>query len=185
MCPTKYLVLNYVSSGFPKEKKKSLYYLKPLRIRLQYLCLDHARSLVSQVLQGSSNINLFSTCKKENQNNKKLNKKNSPANWVEFKAVITCAASVNLPLLDSLWANSPIENYTVISQQTWQTAPKLAFGDEGGREEKRKAKGRAWMSISYFFKKKYEREILKRCLYSYKEKYIYCKLRTRFLKINL
>lgn len=27
-----------------------------------YLCLDHAGSLVSQVLQGSGNINLFSTC---------------------------------------------------------------------------------------------------------------------------
>lgn len=27
-----------------------------------YLCLDHASSLVSQVLQGSGNINLFSTC---------------------------------------------------------------------------------------------------------------------------
>lgn len=27
-----------------------------------YLCLDHADSLVSQVLQGSGNINLFSTC---------------------------------------------------------------------------------------------------------------------------
>lgn len=73
MCQTKYLVLNYVSSGFPKGKKKSLHYLKPRWIKLQYLGLDHARSLVSQVLQGSGNINLFSTCKKENQDQKKKN----------------------------------------------------------------------------------------------------------------
>lgn len=75
-------------------------YLKSQWIYWQYLCLDHAWSLVPQVLQGSSNINLFSTC-------------NKPQIGLSSEHKIIHAASVNLLLSGSLWASSPIENYYI------------------------------------------------------------------------
>lgn len=75
-------------------------YLKPQWIYWQYLRLDHAWSLVPQVLQGSSNINLFSTC-------------NKPQIGLSSEHKIIHAASVNLLLSGSLWANSTIENYYI------------------------------------------------------------------------
>lgn len=67
-----------------------------------YLCLDHASSLVSQVLQGSGNINLFSTC-----NRPKIGvsskQRNNPAHICQ-----------SLFILGSLWNSSTAtENYYI------------------------------------------------------------------------
>lgn len=49
-------------SGAPPVPPSPLPHPLHLKAGGPYLCLDHASSLVSQVLQGSGNINLFSTC---------------------------------------------------------------------------------------------------------------------------
>lgn len=66
-----------------------------------YLCLDHASSLVSQVLQGSGNINLFSTC-----NRPKIGL--SSKQWSNPAHICQ-----SLFILGSLWKSAAIENYYI------------------------------------------------------------------------
>lgn len=66
-----------------------------------YLCLDHASSLVSQVLQGSGNINLFSTC-----NRPKIGL--SSKQWSNPAHICQ-----SLFILGSLWNSAAIENYYI------------------------------------------------------------------------
>lgn len=66
-----------------------------------YLCLDHASSLVSQVLQGSGNINLFSTCNRPKIGLSSKQRSN-PAHICQ-----------SLFILGSLWNSAAIENYYI------------------------------------------------------------------------
>lgn len=66
-----------------------------------YLCLDQASSLVSQVLQGSGNINLFSTCNRTKIGLSSKRRRN-PAHICQ-----------SLFLLRSLWNSTPTENYYI------------------------------------------------------------------------
>lgn len=66
-----------------------------------YLCLDHASSLVSQVLQGSGNINLFSTCNRPKIGLSSKQRSN-PAHICQ---------SLFIP--GSLWNSAAIENYYI------------------------------------------------------------------------
>lgn len=66
-----------------------------------YLCLDHASSLVSQVLQGSGNINLFSTCNRPKIGLSSKQQSN-PAHICQ-----------SLFILGSLWNSAAIENYYI------------------------------------------------------------------------
>lgn len=66
-----------------------------------YLCLDHASSLVSQVLQGSGNINLFSTCNRPKIGLSSKQRSN-PAHICQ-----------SLFILGSLWNRAAIENYYI------------------------------------------------------------------------
>lgn len=66
-----------------------------------YLCLDHASSLVSQVLQGSGNINLFSTC----------NRARIGAGSKQQRNPAHICQSLFMP--GSLWSGAPIENYYI------------------------------------------------------------------------
>lgn len=66
-----------------------------------YLCLDHAGSLVSQVLQGSGNINLFSTC----------NRARIGAGSKQQRNPAHICQSLFMP--GSLWSGAPIENYYI------------------------------------------------------------------------
>lgn len=75
--------------------------ISPTQSRGPYLCLDHASSLVSQVLQGSGNINLFSTC---NRPKIGLSSK-QPSNPAHI-----CQS---LFMLGSLWNSAAIENYYI------------------------------------------------------------------------
>lgn len=75
-----------------------------------YLCLDQASSLVSQVLQGSGNINLFSTC---NRTKIGLSSKRwrNPAHICQ-----------SLFLLRSLWNSARLKIITFIPRKTWMGA---------------------------------------------------------------
>lgn len=66
-----------------------------------YLCLDHASSLVSQVLQGSGNINLFSTCNRP---------KIGLSSKQQTNPAHICQSSF---ILGSLWNSTAIENYYI------------------------------------------------------------------------